>query len=943
MAKVSVKIDGDSKGAEQAIKKVKDQLGKLADSKTAKGLSTLSLGFSGITQMAGTARDALQKVAAAVNECTEAYRVQANAEIRLEQAARNNPYLDSSSVTNLKNFASEIQSMTTYGDEELLPFMAQLAAAGRTEEQVMDIMKASVDLAASGTMSLDSAVKALNGTYQGNVGTLGKQIAGVKSLTKEQLANGEAVKLVAENYKGMAEETARATGAAKQLKIAWGDFKEHLGSGFEAIIAPINRGITGILTSVNNTISGLKEAIRQEKIYKQIQMGNSSGLDSSQTKVARDTAGVKKTAAAAWLAENRNDVVDTFAQLSVDDEGNQTHVTTPWGFWANQNEMWKDLNAIAAAMRKEKKARTDAENLWVKRGEQLPVAFQKYLDALVGYNESMDEWNNAVAAHSNKLKEEQEAEQKRLAEEWSSEVTEAVAKARSRVSAVDSMRELEKEAGRDWSEAEYAKRLDDAYYEAYKALLEQSSDAARMKNESAVMAFSEEAKKAARNASKYSDKTTTSTGSSGTTEKERDIIAEAVKAYADAENELIGKRNLTGGYEAGGRDSNEFLYNSLYKILENLVKENPNAIQISASGNLQTDTGDQRLLDLLEKFNGLASNMRGYEKEDSNNEIKEALLQQLLEVQNQEEEKLSDILKKRKSELESYAKDVAGMYAEESEERQNVETVTAAAMADLDKQITEAKRAESRERIKIALEEAQAMTAAVQSYVDKSAQLINYLSDLSIKAADAEKASKMADLEEQYENGIIAETDYVEKQKEIEKEAADQKYKAELWQWGSNLAQMAVSGAQAVLSALSTQPIYAGIAMAGLVGAMTAAQMGVAIANKPKAPSFAEGGIVPGSSWTGDNVQANVNSGEMILTRAQQADLWKRLNSGQSGWGSVAVNNYMGKDASIRTRRNERGLTIDVLDAHINRQMAMGGYDSGFAGHDMSSKGVRYL
>ena len=119
--------------------------------------------------------------------------------------------------------------------------------------------------------------------------------------------------------------------------------------------------------------------------------------------------------------------------------------------------------------------------------------------------------------------------------------------------------------------------------------------------------------------------------------------------------------------------------------------------------------------------------------------------------------------------------------------------------------------------------------------------------------------------------------------------------------------------------------------------------MGVAIANKPKAPSFEHGGIVPGSSWSGDNVQARVNSGEMILTRAQQADLWKRLNSGQAGWGSVAVNNYMGGQANVRTRQDGNGLTIDVLDAHINRQMALGGYDSGFAGHDMNSKGVRYL
>jgi hypothetical protein len=42
----------------------------------------------------------------------------------------------------------------------------------------------------------------------------------------------------------------------------------------------------------------------------------------------------------------------------------------------------------------------------------------------------------------------------------------------------------------------------------------------------------------------------------------------------------------------------------------------------------------------------------------------------------------------------------------------------------------------------------------------------------------------------------------------------------------------------------------------------------------PKAPKFAQGGIVQGVSFTGDNITARVNSGEMILNAAQQARLF---------------------------------------------------------------------
>ncbi len=60
------------------------------------------------------------------------------------------------------------------------------------------------------------------------------------------------------------------------------------------------------------------------------------------------------------------------------------------------------------------------------------------------------------------------------------------------------------------------------------------------------------------------------------------------------------------------------------------------------------------------------------------------------------------------------------------------------------------------------------------------------------------------------------------------------------------------------------------VALAGILGI-------VASAKSAFAGSFAEGGIVGGSSYTGDRLWARVNSGEMILNQQQQASL---LNQG---------------------------------------------------------------
>jgi hypothetical protein len=47
--------------------------------------------------------------------------------------------------------------------------------------------------------------------------------------------------------------------------------------------------------------------------------------------------------------------------------------------------------------------------------------------------------------------------------------------------------------------------------------------------------------------------------------------------------------------------------------------------------------------------------------------------------------------------------------------------------------------------------------------------------------------------------------------------------------------------------------------------------------------AYAEGGIIPGNSFSGDNLTANVNSGELILNRAQQGAIAGQLNSNPMG------------------------------------------------------------
>ena len=91
-------------------------------------------------------------------------------------------------------------------------------------------------------------------------------------------------------------------------------------------------------------------------------------------------------------------------------------------------------------------------------------------------------------------------------------------------------------------------------------------------------------------------------------------------------------------------------------------------------------------------------------------------------------------------------------------------------------------------------------------------------------------------------------------------------------------AKKAEATANAASAATGAASSVAGIPIVGPILAISAvASIVAALANLPK---FATGGIVGGGSFSGDNVLARVNSGELILNKAQQSNLAGALTGG---------------------------------------------------------------
>lgn len=194
---------------------------------------------------------------------------------------------------------------------------------------------------------------------------------------------------------------------------------------------------------------------------------------------------------------------------------------------------------------------------------------------------------------------------------------------------------------------------------------------------------------------------------------------------------------------------------------------------------------------------------------------------------------------------------------------------------------------------------------AIIQPMEKAFNLLELMQSKSIKNIESGTSTLLNStkgmMDQYYTNALASAEGDAEKTKEIKRQ-----------QFNMNKATSAVTAAmntaQAITSALTIPP-PAGEILAGIVGTEGLIQTGLILAQPM--PSFATGGIVPGNSYSGDNVIARVNSGEGIFTREQMAAM-----GGSSGdthihfhgpvYGMNDFNDAV-KKATITNKRNEYG------------------------------------
>ena len=912
---VNIKIGADVKEAQSGIQKVTNELNKLSKNKALTSLSRLGSAVSGVNAAFGMVSKTLSTAKAAVDDVTNAYNVQAQAEKQLEAAAKNNPYLSDYSVDQLKKYAGELQAISSVGDEELLPMMAQLAAAGRTQNEIQDIMSAALDVSASGAMSLDTAVKQLNATYAGTTGQLGKTNAAIRNLSKEELQNGEAVRIMKEQYSGIAKTVSDSTGGWQKFKNSFGDFKEILGSGFANIQNSTGKVLSGFFDTITSKIKTAGE--EADKFKKKL--GIIATLDDENSTLA-DLEGV---------VNQLQKTKERLDNMSLVAEGKTEDVTKNLTSQAKAEiaEYNKELEDFESKIESAK----DKVNALETKGIELNRAFYSSSDS---------------------------AEQKRLQNVYEQTKAEQIA--------------AEEEVGiLSEKRRQYEKTSQARIDSARKTISAANDEVNSIKNSfndefyGSRIALANEQKKVEKQlaeaikkrdaAQKEADKSKVKGEAASRDEKALEIIS---KNNAELQKNIAAIEQKYSLMEKEGQKIDEVAKSQ--EILS--AQENAYLRLISEDTNLVTQNNavaKARLADIKKSYEQVTEAIK--KKAEAEND-KKALEELKLETEKLTEEakkflgvfsepKLSEQISASIKKLEEM-KDTVAQGSEEWEyyctkilklsDLLDEVKVKEAEIAEQNKEQSDVQKWASlhEEKLKV-----------VSDYASKYLEIMQGISNMVKIQAENEAKVKTAALDKQLSEGIISEEEYAKEKEEIEKEAAKKSYEIQMWEWSASLLTIGLQTAQGIMNALATSGnIYAGIALAATVGVLGAVQLATAIANKPVPPSFATGGVVggfQGASMGGDNTYAHVRNGEMILNAAQQKAIWNQLNglSGKTGSGltnNVTIKNYAAGNVSVSQVSKNNGFDLIIRET-VRKQLAAGEYSSQLEAAQAQLGGIRFV
>ena len=245
VGEVSVKLSALTAAFQKSLDKAAERLRSFSDAAKKISLTT------------GAASAALS---ASIYKVADAANTQRVAMMRLSTAAKASGAITQDQVKELFAYASELQGVTTIGDEATIKTMALLASFRMTKDQIKSIIPGIQDMSAAMGVDMNTAAIAVGRALDGTAGGLSRYGVRLSDAEERAVKLGDAQQRVAiisdalsRSVGGAAGELAKTgKGAMTQFSNAVGDLNEEFGFLIDSQVSTTFKAIT---SSVNNAIS----------------------------------------------------------------------------------------------------------------------------------------------------------------------------------------------------------------------------------------------------------------------------------------------------------------------------------------------------------------------------------------------------------------------------------------------------------------------------------------------------------------------------------------------------------------------------------------------------------------------------------------------------------------------------------------------------------------
>lgn len=191
----------------------------------------------------------------------DAFTVQEQAEMRLRAALEANERQVDSLFQDYAAFASELQNVTTQGDELTLVMLQQAEAMGITGEAAKKAVQGAVALSQSMGKSADESLRAIAKFNSGDLNALNEMFPALRTIADESEKVAKAQQLLADQFEIAQAIAESSAGEVAQLSNSWGDFKEQLGAVVAEGVGPVVDNLKDLVAWLQSLSPEVKQGI----------------------------------------------------------------------------------------------------------------------------------------------------------------------------------------------------------------------------------------------------------------------------------------------------------------------------------------------------------------------------------------------------------------------------------------------------------------------------------------------------------------------------------------------------------------------------------------------------------------------------------------------------------------------------------------------------------